>query len=157
MLTRAAVCRGYATQANSRWLSPWVKRGFATCGTPRRLGKSLESENHEGIDLGGATRWQIAGQQRGGQQHQGRAEENQRVYGPHAKQQAPEQASLGQRTQESKDQARECKPHSLAHHQLQNISRIRAQGHADAHLLFAHGHRIRHHAVHADRREQKSE
>ena len=63
----------------------------------------LEPENYEGIDLGGATRRQIAGQQRGGQQHQGRAPENQRVYGPHANQQATEQARLGQRSQKSKE------------------------------------------------------
>src|SRR6185503_4674622 len=111
------------------------------------------SQRYEWIEFGGPTRGNITREQRHGEQNYRRYYKREPISWGHFKQQAPHHASEGQRSNQPNGSSDDREGHTLHDYQLEHITLLRAQRHANTNLLRSLGHEIRHHAVNSNCRQ----
>src|SRR6516165_5885132 len=107
----------------------------------------------------GAARGNVAGKKRDTEEHDGDGGERHRVTAADSVEQlgkAGEQADEHQRGGCSDGDADESQPQTLANDEPENVTLLRAEGHANAHFVGALANGVRSDAVEADARERRA-
>ena len=115
----------------------------------------LVSEGDDRIDVGGASRRQIAGDDGDQRQEQRDTAEAQRIGRRDVVEQRSNDARDAERADQSDHHADGRERHALANDQPEHVGLLRAERDAHAHLLRALRHRERQHAVDADTGEEQ--
>jgi len=108
------------------------------------------TQGHQGIDTGGATSRQVAGNQRNNQQNERYGSKRDCVGGAHAIEQRREQARGGQCGGEADSQSDAGKAQSKAENVPNNLCLRCAEGHTNTNVASALRHHVRQDSVDSD-------
>src|SRR5881394_1551226 len=121
-----------ATVANPGFLSSWRMANF----------RSFMAQGVGGMNAGGATGWNETRRQRHSHQDEGVGRVDERICGRDSEEHALKEVGGEEGAEQSEGDAEPGGGEPFAEHQLQDVTALRADGHADAQLARALAHRV---------------
>src|ERR1017187_5218772 len=132
-------------------------RSSAPQGGAVANGQLLVAQGCHGVDAGGAARWGVACQDRGGGQHQERHRQCQRVVGFHAEQERGDEARKAVGDRQPDAETYRGQGDDFAHYHPHDAAAFRAESHADSDFAGAARDGVCHAAVEADAGDEQRE
>src|SRR5205814_6697711 len=117
----------------------------------------FEAQADDGIDFQSAARWEIASGECSGCEQQSNADEDCWIARIHSIKKGAGHSGRAESGEQTENQTDRSEQHPLAQNQLKDLTTLRAQSHANPKLARPLTYRIGHHAINADRGENKCE
>src|SRR5580704_732037 len=133
------------------------RRGATTACPFIRIERSFITQGHQWIDIHGAARGDITGDESGGRQQEGNRCKRERVGRLHAKEEAREQSRKGERNSESKRNPENRQLCAASHDEATHVARLSAKGHADSDFASPLADGIAHDTVNSNGGEHERE